>query len=75
MSPTSAHASVAVSSSSSLHVSPTNTVARRNEAEPTPYIHEVLEGSSEEVGQPPAAKLNVPAGRSWKHRRRVEIQF
>ncbi|KAG1748715.1 hypothetical protein EDB19DRAFT_1926601 [Suillus lakei] len=38
MSPTSTHASVAVSSSSSLHVSPTNTVARRNEAEPTPAI-------------------------------------
>ncbi|KAG2342149.1 hypothetical protein BDR05DRAFT_367058 [Suillus weaverae] len=75
MSPTSTHASVAVSSSSSLHVSPTNTVARRNEAEPTPAIREVLEGFLEEVGQAPAANLNVPAGRSWQHRRRVEIQF
>jgi hypothetical protein len=74
MSPTSTHASVAVSSSSSLHVSPTNTVARRNQAEPTPAIREVAEGF-EEVVQLPTAELNVPAGRSWKHRRRVEIQF
>lgn len=75
MSPTSTHPSAAVSSSSSLHVSPTNTVARRNEAEPTPEIREVVDGFLEEISQPPAANLNVPAGRSWKHRRRVEIQF
>ncbi|KAG2065308.1 hypothetical protein BDR04DRAFT_1108648 [Suillus decipiens] len=74
MSSTSTHASVPVSSSS-LHVSPTNTVARRNEAEPTPAIHEAVEEFLEEVGQVPAAKLNMPASRSWNHRRRVEIQF
>lgn len=76
MSPTSTHASVAVSSSSSLHVSPTNTVARRNEAEPTPAIRDVVKEFLEEIGQSPAARPNVPAGRSRKHRRRVgEIQF
>jgi hypothetical protein len=71
MSPTSTHASVA-GSSSSLHVSPTNTVARRNEAEPTPAIRKVVEEVLEEVGQ---ASVNVPTGRSRKHRRHAEIQF
>ncbi|KAG2155897.1 uncharacterized protein EDB93DRAFT_1222168 [Suillus bovinus] len=74
MNPTSTHASVAASSSS-LHVSPTNTVARRYEAEPTPAIRGVVEEFAEELGQAPTANMNVPAGRSWKHRRRVEIQF
>lgn len=73
MSPTSTHASVAVSSS--LHVSPTNTVARRNKAEPTPAIRKVVEEFLEDVGQASTAKLNVPAGRSWRHRRHVEIPF
>ncbi|KAG1906515.1 uncharacterized protein F5891DRAFT_1101054 [Suillus fuscotomentosus] len=75
MNPTSTRTSIGVSSSSSLHVSPTNTVARRNEAAPTPAIREAVQEFLEEVGQVPVAKLNVPAGRSWKHRRRVEIQF
>ncbi|KAG0704266.1 hypothetical protein DFH29DRAFT_802250 [Suillus ampliporus] len=76
MSPTSTHASVGASSSTSLHVSPTNTVARRDEAEPTPAIRGAIEEFLEGVGQAQVVKSNVPAGMSRRHRRRIsEIQF
>lgn len=75
MGPSSTLASVTASTSSSLHVSPTNTVARRYEAEPTPAIREAVEEILEGIAQAPAAKPDIPAGRSRKHRSRVEIQF
>lgn len=77
MSPTtSTIASVRGSSSTSLHVSPTNTVARRNEAEATPAVRGIVEEFLEDIAQAPATKPNVPAERNRKHRRRIsEIQF